>query len=331
MGSGPVAQAIHVPFVRSFPSDLSIQHFMDVDSALAEKLGEQHSANWTTNEDTLIGDPNVSVVVVGSPNNHHARQIIKSCKAGKKVVLAEKPLAVTHAELAEIQEAAKEYGTTIIVGTMHAFDEAYLEALAFWQSKNLVATSIDVKCFLPTNDEMVNYATELITPTPNKNAGTGAPPSIRDLITGGVLGLTMHDIPSVRDFAPGKFTLIRGEYVTPWGYLFEGHSGEIAIRFLAQLPGEWEPEWTMTVNAANATMLIRFQPSYVDAGSAIVEVTTSDEVRVFKEEKSPYTSEWQEIIDIVVKGKSPIYGLSRISEDLEFALSIIDQLPKEES
>lgn len=326
LGSGPVAQAIHVPFARQFSKDLTIAFFMDIATDLAETLANQHQAKWTIDEDELINDPSVDVVVVGSPNGHHARQILKSCAAGKRLVLAEKPLAVSRAELKEIRSAAMASETQIVVGTMHAYDEAFLSALDFWKSLGSKVHTVEVNCYLPTNDEMIDYATQLIKPDPSVAATAGGtPPSVKDLLTGGVLGLAMHDIPGIREFVSGDIKLRTVNYVAPWGYLLEGQSEEVLIRMIGQMPGAWRADWSMTVFADNAIMKIQFQPSYVDSGSALVTVSNKGEERIFHSSTSPYTSEWQEIVSVLRKTKAPRFDLDRISSDLEFALSIIHQ------
>ena len=325
LGCGPVAQAIHIPYVSNFPNELRIAFFMDVADDLAQELALEYGASWSSSEDELINDPGVDVIVIGSPNEHHARQIIKSCKAGKKVVLAEKPLTTTWAELNEIKKAALKSGTTIIVGTMHAYDESYLRALADWRSLNTQLTAIEVNCYLPLNDEMVNYATQLL-----KSAlvPLEAPKvaSLESLLHRGILGLAMHDIPSVRDFLPEPLQISRIQNLTPWGYVFEGVSEGVLVRFVCQMQGEWEADWSMTVHAENATLDIQLQPSYIDAGSARVTIVQDCQSQTYQNTNSAYLSEWKEIINVIKGRKKPLYGIERISSDMEYALSIIDQI-----
>ena len=333
LGAGPVAQAIHLPTIGRFTEQLKPVHFMDVDLSLVERLARRYQASWTTNEDELIRNPEVEIVVVGSPNSHHARQVIKCCEAGKKVVLAEKPLAVSIEELAAIREASTNSGTRIVVGTMHAFDEAYLEALELWNSLGVSPHSIEVSSYLPANEEFVDLATQLIAPTAaSKSAASGANPSPSQLeldkvtVSNGILGLAMHDIPLIREFAGSAFTVDFAAATKPWGYLIHAANEHQTLRLLAKMPGAWEPVWTFRANSRDHVFELRFKPSYVHAGSCIARITTPSETFEFSTSTSPYESEWSEILHLAIDEKArPRYSLERIENDAAFALSLVEQ------
>jgi len=330
LAAGPVAQSIHIPAVGRYPEHLAVRHIMDVDAGLAEKLGAQHRAEWTTDEDELINDPQVHIVVVGSPNQHHARQVIKACEAGKKLVLAEKPLATSAEELAQIREAAEKSGTAIVVGAMHAFDTAYLQALEYWRSLAFEVASLEVSCYLPPNAEFVDLATQLIAPTDSVASVGGPRLNVVDAVTkisNGILGLAMHDIPLIRDFEQSQPKLDFAHGIQPFGYLLQGTVGNCTMRILAQMPGKWEPHWTFRALGVKASFEIGFQPSYVLSGSAKVRVTSPEGVREFSGQLSAYEAEWEEIIAIVSGARQPRYPISRIEDDLKFALAMIGQLP----
>jgi len=330
LAAGPVAQSIHIPAVRRYPQQLSVSHIMDIDAGLAQKLGDLHGAKWTTSEDDLINDPNVHIVVVGSPNQHHARQVIKACEAGKKLVLAEKPLATSEQELAQIREAAEKSGTAIVVGAMHAFDTAYLEALAYWNSLSQTADSFEVVSYLSTNNEFVDLATQLLLPSETNAPVGGGPRPAPDpvvKVTNGILGLAMHDIPLIRDFNQAAPKLDFVHPMTGFGYLLQGLIGDATFRFIAQMGGKWAPGWTFRAVGTSASFEIDFQPSYVLAGSAKVRVTANGEVREYNNQLSAYGAEWEEIINIVAGGKPARYPISRIEDDSAFALAMIQQLP----
>lgn len=330
LAAGSVAQSIHIPVVRRYTDQLTIAHIMDIDAGLAERLGAQHNAKWTTDEDVLINDPNVHIVVVGSPNAFHARQIVKACEAGKKLVLAEKPLATNEAELEEIRLASEKSGTAIVVGAMHAFDTAYLRALEYWNSLGAEVSSIEVSCYLPPNDEFVRLATDLLTPN-ESTAAIGGPrptaPSTVAKITGGILGLASHDVPLIREFASGLPKLDFATGVNPWGYLLQGSVDDKSLRFIGLLPGEWQPHWTFRAIGKDASFEVEFQPSYVLSESAKIRVTVNGEVDEFRNELAAYQAEWEEIIAVVSGAKKPRYSMARVSDDLRFSLSMIEQLP----
>lgn len=323
LGSGPVTQAIHVPTIRRFPQ-LRIARFMDVDAQLAGQLAAQHRADFTNDEDELVNDPSVDIVVVCSPNEHHARQVIKACSAGKRVVLAEKPLALSPSQGREIQAAAQASGTHIVVGAMHAFDDAYLQARALFESLKQPVRFVEVRCLLPSNDEFIALATQLIA-SPERRPVTGSAPTLGNSVVNGILGLAMHDIPLVRDFLPGLVVLQTAQYVSPWGYALHGAAGGVAFKIVALMPGEWEPDWTLEVVGDDASLHVQFKPSYVLAGSAVATVRSGAQSRRLEYSRSAYESEWQHVIDLASGLGEPLYPLERILRDLDFASVLADE------
>jgi phthalate 4,5-cis-dihydrodiol dehydrogenase len=70
----------------------------------------------------LCVDPDVEVVYVASPHQHHADQAIAAARAGKHV-LVEKPMALDLAACREMTAAASKAGVQLIVGPSHSYDE----------------------------------------------------------------------------------------------------------------------------------------------------------------------------------------------------------------
>ena len=325
LGCGPVAQAIHIPAIRALAADVAPVAFMDVNAELAEQLALQQQGTWTIDEDELIANPAVDVVVIGSPNAHHARQIIKACRAGKRAVLAEKPLAVSREELIDIRSAAVESGTRIVVGAMHAYDSAFIDAKGAWSALGESPTDIEVVAFLVSNDVMVDSATQLM----RSAAPVGGPPiNVPDVtaMTAGILGLASHDIPLIREFVPQTPELIAANRQRPAGYALQGVVSTCAVSIIGMLPMQWSPDWTLRVVSENAVLQVVFQPSYVLATGCRASLTVDGITRTWHSDESPYVAEWRHL-RAELAGDSPLYGLDRVSADLEYALDLIAQLP----
>ncbi|MFC3220838.1 bi-domain-containing oxidoreductase [Tianweitania populi] len=64
-------------------------------------------ARATTDASALIGDPDIDTVVIATRHSSHAALTCAALRAGKHVFV-EKPLALSHAELSEIQESWRE-------------------------------------------------------------------------------------------------------------------------------------------------------------------------------------------------------------------------------
>ncbi len=86
---------------------------------LAERGG---FARAVTGSDAVIDDPDVDVVVVATPHDSHATLAARALRAGKHVWV-EKPLALSEAELDEV-EAARPGGGVLFVGFNRRFSPA---------------------------------------------------------------------------------------------------------------------------------------------------------------------------------------------------------------
>ena len=71
--------------------------------------------------EALCEDPEVGVVYIASPHQHHAAQAILAARHGKHV-LVEKPMALGLADCAAMQAAARKAGVHLIVGPSHSYD-----------------------------------------------------------------------------------------------------------------------------------------------------------------------------------------------------------------
>lgn len=71
----------------------------------------------TTDWQSLVTEPGVDAVVIGTPNNLHAPQALAALAAGKGV-LVDKPMAMTVAEGRQMVAAAEAAGAELLVGHM---------------------------------------------------------------------------------------------------------------------------------------------------------------------------------------------------------------------
>ena len=66
------------------------------------------------------------------------------------------------------------------------------------------------------------------------------------MLTGGVMGLAIHDLPLVRRFAPDfrDVEVLHAQTVLPFGYVISLRAGAVTIELRAAMNGTWEPSWT---------------------------------------------------------------------------------------
>jgi predicted dehydrogenase len=90
----------------------------------ARAFAERHGiARVTTDWPSLVADPGVDAVVIGTPNALHAPQTIASLGAGKHV-LVEKPMATSVPECDAMIEASEARGATLMVAHCWRFHDA---------------------------------------------------------------------------------------------------------------------------------------------------------------------------------------------------------------
>ncbi|MFC4311902.1 Gfo/Idh/MocA family protein [Steroidobacter flavus] len=327
IGAGPVTQAIHLPALSTLGERWQIAKVMDVDADVATKVASRCAAIATTHAASIIADDDIDVVAICSPNAFHAEQTIACCKAGKRAVLCEKPLAITREEAAAVAEAAAESGTRVMVGTMHAYDPGFRAGLAEWTQQRQRVTHVKSSIFLPPNAAFVGLATESLTPggPPPVAPGQPSPEQQRAALKQTILGLAIHHIPLVRTFFPQCGKVLSARRLPPLGYSLLMHDGERSAELLGFMPGQWPTSWTFEVSGAGGELAIEFPPSYVLAGSGRATVRNPDSSRTFEFEINGYQAQWLQLHEALCARKPLSIPLSSAIDDLLFALELADR------
>lgn len=326
LGAGPVTQAIHLPSLARLGDVLEIRHIMDVDPAVAKSVAGRVGARFSTSMEELLADPAVDIVAICSPHQFHAAQVIAACRAGKKAVLCEKPFAMNGEEAAGISAVSAETGVPIIVGAMHTFDPGWLAAEASWGGLPEQVHTVRSSIVLPPNPRFEDFATEIVGRTAPPARDITDPAVIKTMLTGGVMGLAIHDLPLVRTFAPGfrSVEVLHAEIISPFGYVISLRAGSVDIELRAAMNGTWEPSWTFEAIGDDASLSIDFTPSYVHAGSAIAKIRKAGSTTVLGPfAHNGYEGEWLKLADIA-RGTGSAPSAETLIHDLEFALAIAD-------
>lgn len=88
-------------------------------------FASQFGAKTCATVEELCTEPDVEVVYVATPHQHHAAHVRLAAEHGKHV-LVEKPMAISIAECQAMIEAAKKAGVTLVVGHSHSFNAPIL-------------------------------------------------------------------------------------------------------------------------------------------------------------------------------------------------------------
>jgi predicted dehydrogenase/threonine dehydrogenase-like Zn-dependent dehydrogenase len=104
VGAGGFAKGMHLPNLQSLAPLLHLQAVIsrsgDNAAATARRWGAQYAG---TDYQTVLNDPDVDAVIIATRHNLHGKMALAALRAGKHVLL-EKPLALTEAELTDIEE-----------------------------------------------------------------------------------------------------------------------------------------------------------------------------------------------------------------------------------
>lgn len=326
LGAGPVTQAIHLPTLARLGAAFTVRHVTDIDPEVAAAVARPAGAAHSTSAETLLDDPAVEVVAICSPNAFHAEQVIAACRAGKKAVLCEKPLAMSAAEADAIAAVSAETGVPVFVGAMHSFDPGWRAAAAHWGELPRTSHTIRSSIVLPPNSRFEDVATEVLTRPSFPMPDYSDVAVLAAMVHAGVMGLAIHDLPLIRSLLPryDDVRVIDAKFLAPFGYRILFVAGGKSVELHAAMSQTWQPDWVLEAFADDQVLKVEFPPSYVHAGSAISTLSTSATTQVFGPAVADgYESEWRELA-AVVNGELEPPSMSALVDDLRFAVLLAD-------
>jgi myo-inositol 2-dehydrogenase / D-chiro-inositol 1-dehydrogenase len=332
VGAGPVTQAIHLPTLARLADRFRVANVMDVSEEIATTVARAAGARPSTSIEQLLADPEVDVVVICSPPQFHADQVIAAMESGKRGVLCEKPLATTPDEAQRIADASSRTGVPFIVGAMHVFDPGWVEAVRELGGLAESAHTIRSRILIPFNDRFEDWASEILA-RPVQGAG-GAEPAdpvaeAQAFLRNVVLGLTVHDLPLVRTFVPdvGTFRVDSARLLAPFGYVIEARTASRDIQLVASVHAQFDTAWELEVVADDARLTLDFTPSFVNAGSSTATFEYADGTRrvLGPYRDSGYEAEWRALHELVHGEASAAPDPQSFIADLEFTLAVADE------
>ena len=115
-----VASTQILPAISKLPF-LEITAAADSRADAVAKFREQYGADGYGNIEDLCASANVDAVYIATPNALHAEHAMTAAKH-KKHIIVEKPMAMSLAECAAMNEAAERAGVKLLCGHTHSFD-----------------------------------------------------------------------------------------------------------------------------------------------------------------------------------------------------------------
>jgi len=115
IGCGSFARAIHLPNIRR-NNAYALRAVMDTNAELAQHTATEFNALYgTSNYADVLDDSEVTLVVICTPHDSHARLSLQAVEA-RKHVLVEKPMALTLSDAQTLVRAVKRAGVILSVG-----------------------------------------------------------------------------------------------------------------------------------------------------------------------------------------------------------------------
>jgi predicted dehydrogenase len=327
IGAGPGVSALHLPTLARF-DEFRVVHVADGGSGRAGAWAARTHARASSGTAEVLADPAVDVVVVASPPDRHAADVLAAVAAGKRAVLCEKPIALRAEDAEQVIAACRAAGTALVVGTNHLFDPAWTRAKHHLLAAGGSIQTISVTASLAPNSRYHDVVTEYEPaaapggrPAPDWTDAGVAAAVVRQL----VMGLLVHDLPIVRDLAPRLERVVFARPVPPIGCTV----GFIAAGVLVQLttvmvPAGADSLWRMTIGTSVDRVEVDFPPPFVHTGSATVRVRGADgrETRYARSPIDGYLAEWQALLALLDGTEVPEYD--ELLGDAHYAIELAD-------
>ena len=327
IGAGPGVSALHLPVLGRLGELFSVVHIADAGSGRAQALAKGFGARWSAGEADLLADAAVDVVAICSPPAEHARQILAAVAAGKRAIFCEKPLATNGDEADQVVAACRAAGAVLLVGTNHLFDAAWGRARHHLVALEGRVQTISVTLALPPNDRYHQLVAE---GGPFQVARRGRPDLDNPAVAAGVLkqllsGLAIHDLPAVRDIAPGIDDVAYARLAPPIGYVVGYRAGGVLIQLaLTMLPQGPDALWRMSIATSHDRIEINFPPAFVHAGTAATRVRSVDGLWTDypRDQEDGYLTEWR-LLASLLEGAAPVEYDETLA-DAHYALDLAD-------
>lgn len=332
-GLGVAAQVMYLPLLARRPELFRVTAVCDLDPAQAEAVGRQSGARWFADPAAMLDHGGFDALIVLTAGTHGA--LVAAALERGHAVLCEKPLAYSQAEVRALKNESR-----LMVGYMKQYDPAVRRAVALLGGRPV--RHLDVTVLHPTGEAQLAFAR--VRPSRPSAAALepwisadeaaletalgAAPPPIRSLYSGVVLGSLCHDLALLRAFSGPPATV---EHTAVW----DGPSLEVSGALGAgryglrwhYLPGHPAYRETVAVHHEEGTLELVFPSPYLLNAPTVLTATSLDgttEVRaVHRDVSEAFERQLEAFHALVTEGTAPLTGLAGGLADIVTAQKII--------
>ncbi len=231
-GLGTIAQAVHLPNLRTLGDRYEVAHVCDVSSGLAAAIADELPGTVRVSTDwrALCADDSLDALLLLTPGAH-ADAALAALRSGKHV-LAEKPLCVTQAEAAELSAAAEQAGRVLQVAYMKMYDPILAKAretvarlgqvrvvriTVLHPSDESQVEHLRIQRFPVTDKDPLAGAARYAAARVDEALGVGAPVGLAGLYSDVLLGSVVHELSLLRGLGftpPSRYTYAEARPLT---------------------------------------------------------------------------------------------------------------------
>lgn len=348
IGCGKATQTLHLPSLQQLSGRLRLAAVCDASAAVAQAVAARWGARrWTTDPAALLAGADVEAVLVANPNRFHVATATAALAAGKHV-LAEKPAAMSLADLDALIAAAQRAGRIVQVGYMRRFAPGYREACARLATIGAIRLA-RVYDLIDAGLRLIGDTTDLIrdpaADPASFNLNQDEAAMIRQAIGETteeianayqlLLRLGCHDLSAMRGLLGRPRGVLHA--VTRCGGAYLGavfDYGDFVCHFDLGLNIVRTNQIGIAVTGAVGTLNLDYALPYVRHLPARLTTRVTDaagdETRTIHEAqgKDQFVAEWQAFADAIARGGAPVNTLREAREDLEIAGEIIAALKR---
>ncbi len=345
VGCGEAVQALHIPALNSLPKQFRISACCDVSEGVRDDIASGTGSRAFADPVALVRDPDVDVVLVTTPDSHHADVVLAACESRKKAVLVEKPLTIHSRIGRQIAAASRETGVPVLLGYPHVYEPAFRKAREIWGEPGPFFSG-EFRCLIGPNEKYTRdvvdtvRATELgpfdlmmsqmdLAAASTELLGTAI--GLEEVVVHGtILGLLIHDFPVMRRILgePGDVVYARARGAGGMG-LAPGLGidivfdyGEGRVLHQTEIQEMKCTDWGFDLRRSDVQVSVRYPTTYAQSAPSCCRVRRERDGMTVDEEhggryENGFRCEWKHLYEVVTGRAEPETGVEDAVRDLE--------------